>query len=204
VAAGLVLVAVLVGGGVALALTGNNRTTGNGPNTNQSTAGNNSGTQTPDNQTSGGPTGNASSAAPASQAAIPPDEQCTDAIKANPKWVCITSAVDDGTKLTIRYDANFGAGVTPTVNGGFHVHIYGGDGTTPPDRIEGTQAGGNAGVWYVEDKNPSVKLANSGDYKNIKGKPKVCARIANGSHALVQDTSGTYVTGNCWPIQRTG
>ncbi|NIR36566.1 MAG: hypothetical protein GWN73_11940 [Actinobacteria bacterium] len=37
----------------------------------------------------------------------------------------------------------------------------------------------------------------------LGGAPKVCARIADGNHALVEDTNGTFVTGNCWPIDRT-
>jgi hypothetical protein len=209
VAAGIVLLAVLVGGGVTLALTGNKTNTnsqGPGGGASQGT-GNGNNTQGTGNQASSGPSASGPSTAASSAAPVTPaDELCTAAIKANPRWVCLTGAVDDGTKITISYDAGW-AGGTPNVNGGFHLHIYGGDGTTPPDRIMGTQAGGGAGAWYVEDKNPSVKPASSGEYKSIIGvgtRPKVCARIANGSHQLVADNTGkgTYVTGNCIPITR--
>jgi hypothetical protein len=207
VAAGIVLLAVLVGGGVTLALTGNKsnpNNQGSGGGASQGTG--NGNTQGSGNQASTAPSSAAPSTAVSSAPAVPLDEQCTDVIKANPRWVCLTSAVDDGTKITISYDAGWNGG-TPNVNGGFHLHIYGGDGTTPQDRIMGTQAGGGAGAWYVEDKNPSVKPATSGEYKTIIGvgkRPKVCARIANGSHQLVPDNSGkgTYVTGNCIPITR--
>jgi hypothetical protein len=135
--------------------------------------------------------------------ALPADEQCTDQIKSNQRWVCLTKATFDGTKLTIEYIANF-AGASPNVNGGYHVHIYGGTGTSPPDDIMGTQSR-NPGRWYVEDKNPSIRTASSADYRQAIGnQPKVCGRIANGSHQLVPDNSGngTYHTGNCVPISR--
>ncbi len=136
-------------------------------------------------------------------APLPADEQCTDQIKANPRWVCLTKATFDGTKLTIEYVANF-AGATPNVNGGYHLHIYGGTGTTPPDHVMGTQDK-TPGRWYVEDKNPSVRSASNSDYvQAIGNQPKVCARIANGSHQLVPDNTGngTFTTGNCAPITR--
>jgi molecular chaperone DnaK len=135
---------------------------------------------------------------------VPPDEQCTDAIKANPRWVCLLSATFDGTKITIDYTAEW-AGSTPNVGGGFHLHIYGGTGTNPPDRVMGTHSK-TPGSWYVEDRKPSVRTATSNDYRNAIGnQPKVCARIANSQHQLIEDVSGshTYVTGNCIPITRS-
>ena len=133
------------------------------------------------------------------EAALPPDEQCTDAIQANEMWVCITSAAIQGGELVIHYNAEW-AGQVPTIQNGFHLHIYGGDGTTPPDHTMGTHAD-QRGDWVIKDTNPAVLTADEvsrviGDY------PKVCARIANGDHQLVPDTSGGYTTGNCWPIQR--
>lgn len=134
--------------------------------------------------------------------AVPADEQCTAQIKANTRWVCLTGATFDGLTLTIEYQADF-AGAEPNVRGGYHLHIYGGDGTNPPDRIEGVHAA-NPGKWYVEDQNPSVRKASSTDYTQAIGDaPKVCARIANSRHELVPDTDGTYKTGNCVPIRRT-
>ncbi len=133
--------------------------------------------------------------------ALPLDEQCTDAIKANTRWVCLTSATFDGTTLTIDYDAEF-AGSTPNVAGGFHLHIYGGDGTTPPAEVMGTQAE-NRGPWYVEDQNPSVVEVGSPQFQKIGDKPKVCARIANSKHALERDTNDGFATGNCVPITTT-
>jgi hypothetical protein len=63
---------------------------------------------------------------------------------------------------------------------------------------------GNGGHWYVEDQEPSVRLATSQDYKNAIGSKsvKVCGRIADSHHALVPDNSGkgTFKTGNCVPI----
>ena len=134
--------------------------------------------------------------------ALPADERCSAEIKANTRWVCLISAKFKGETLTIRYRANF-AGAEPNVDGGYHLHIYGGDGVNPPAEIEGRQAM-NPGKWYVEDQNPSVRTASSTNYRQAIGDaPKVCARIATSSHMLVQDKNGTYVTGNCVPIDRT-
>jgi molecular chaperone DnaK len=142
-----------------------------------------------------------SAATTAAGSGLPADEQCTDEIKANPRWVCLTSAKFQGETLTIRYKANF-AGAEPNVSGGYHLHIYGGDGTTPKAEFQGLQAM-TPGQWYVEDEKPSVRTASSKDYKRAIGdEPKVCARIAAAGHQLVQDKNGTYVTGNCVPINR--
>ncbi len=187
------LVALLAAGIVALAnRSGKQERTGSSTSTN--------GTRSPGAQpVSASPSGAGSIGA----APLPADEQCTDQIKANPRWVCLTKATFDGTKLTIEYVANF-AGATPNVNGGYHLHIYGGTGTTPPDHVMGTQDK-TPGRWYVEDKNPSVRSASNSDYvQAIGNQPKVCARIANGSHQLVPDNTGngTFTTGNCAPITR--
>jgi molecular chaperone DnaK len=179
---------VLVGGGVALALTLNN------------------GNVTPQGQSSSTPA--ASEAPPTTDPAapvIPPDEQCTDAIKANPRWVCLTKATMTANELRIEYE--FEDNGTPfDISGGFHLHIYGAneDGSEPAASRMGAQSN-NQGQWYVEDKQPSVHRKGSNQFDTIGDSPKVCARIAQGAHRLVQDTSGqgTYVTGNCVPITRT-
>jgi actin-like ATPase involved in cell morphogenesis len=156
----------------------------------------------------GGPTATGTITSPTATettgAAVPADEQCTDKIKSNTRWVCLTKATFDGQKITIEYEADFN-GQTPNVNGGFHLHIYGGDGTNPAEDTMGGQAGSNAGNWYVEDKNPSVRTANSQDFREAIGAnaKKVCARIADRRHNLVEDVDGGYHTGNCVPITRT-
>jgi actin-like ATPase involved in cell morphogenesis len=134
---------------------------------------------------------------------LPLDEQCTDTIKANVRWVCLTSATIEGDNLVIAYEASDG-GVPFAVNGGFHLHVYGGDGTAPDASVMGTQALPNQrGAWYVEDQNPSVRAVTSADFLNAIGlNTKVCARIADANHALVTDGSGGFATGNCVPITR--
>ena len=132
---------------------------------------------------------------------IPADEQCTDTIQANERWVCLTSATIADGEIVIEYNAEF-AGSTPNINGGFHLHIYGADatGTDPPDEVMGSHAA-NPGDWYIEDQNPSVRSVDSDVFQqNIGDAPKVCARIANGQHELVPDVDGTFTTGNCVPI----
>jgi hypothetical protein len=132
----------------------------------------------------------------------PADERCTDEIKANPRWVCLKSATFDGLVLTIEYSASF-ADASPNVSGGYHLHVYGGDGTDPVEDTMGRQAA-DPGHWYVEDANPSVRKASGRDYtKAIGDAPKVCARIANAGHRLVKAVDGGFHTGNCVPITRT-
>jgi actin-like ATPase involved in cell morphogenesis len=183
---------VVLGGGIAYAMSRGDNTGGN--------AGS-SPTPAAQNQPSNTPTQNA----PAGQQ-VPPDEQCTEEIKSNPRWVCLTKATLTKNRITIDYEA--GNNGTPfDVSGGFHLHIYGADetGTNPPDTIQGTQAR-NPGLWYVEDKNPSVRSVTSDNFKEAIGADaqKVCARIADSRHRLVPDSSGngTYKTGNCVPITR--
>lgn len=134
---------------------------------------------------------------------LPADEQCTEEIMANDRWVCITNAsIADG-QLVIEYDAEW-AGEVPNIDGGFHVHFYGADesGSNPPDSIMGSQAA-ERGNWYIEDQNPSVRALEGGVATAIGDNPKVCARVADGNHALVPDANGTFNTGNCWPIIRS-
>ncbi len=155
---------------------------------------------TPSTSTSVAASASAAPTPSASTPAVPADEQCTDAIKANTRWVCLTGATFDGATLTIDYEADF-AGSTPNTAGGFHLHIYGGDGVTPPAEVMGTQATDNRGSWYVEDQNPSIRKSSGNDYqKAIGDAPKVCARIADSKHQLVPDADGGFTTGNCVPI----
>ena len=134
-------------------------------------------------------------------AGIPAAQRCTDQIKANPRWVCLTSASFDGLNLTVRYESEF-AGSEPNGRTGYHLHVYGSDGSTRAESM-GQQAS-NPGHWYVSTDNPSVKRATSQAFGTVIGdSPQVCARIANAGHGLVPDLNGGYETGNCVPIVRT-
>jgi len=187
IAAGVALLIILAGGGTFLALT-----SGNGGNGGPGAAGN------------GSPSVGTTSPTSAAPAAVPADEQCTEAIKSNPRWVCLTKAIIDGDQVMIEYDFD-NAGVRFDISGGYHVHIYGADetGTNPADRVMGSHAS-QRGSWYVEDQQPSVHPAGSDQYDVVDGHPKVCARIARSGHQLVPDNSGngTYKTGNCVPLTR--
>ncbi|RZU53987.1 Hsp70 protein [Krasilnikovia cinnamomea] len=177
-AAGAVLVVLLGGGAAAWAYT--NRNAGDG-----------------DRKAADGGRTTAATAP-----AVPADEQCTDEIKSNPRWVCLTSAKVSGGKFTLEYDGDFD-GTPLAVKGGYHLHIWGSDGITPPDAIMGEQAGDQKGFWYVDDRKTSVLDTDDQRYtKAIGDAPKVCARIANSHHGLVEDDQGNYRTGNCVPIKR--
>lgn len=187
-AAGAALLVLLAGGGIALALT-------NG-------GGDTNAANTPSADPAG--TSGAPVATSAAAVVVPPDEQCTDAIKSNTRWVCLTKATIDGDKVTVEYQSSNG-GSAFNINGSYHVHIYGAneDGSDPADKVMGAQAA-RRGNWYIEDKQPSVHEAGSSQYQALDGHPKVCARIARGDHHLVPDGSGkgTFVTGNCVPLTK--
>lgn len=150
-------------------------------------------TTKPNESTSGGQTSE-------SKPQVPADEQCTDAIKSNDRWVCLTGARFDGDQLVIEYEADW-AGGTPSIQGGFHLHIWGGDGTSPRANVMGTHAGAERGKWVIKDQLPAV--LNAEQVADVIGdNPKACARIANSSHELVPDEGGKFRTGNCVPIER--
>jgi molecular chaperone DnaK len=148
-----------------------------------------------------GSTGAGTGTAADAQAALPPDERCTDTIQANPRWVCLTSAVFDGEALTLAYRSEYG-GSAPNTSDGYHLHLFGSDGTADAARM-GRQAG-DPGRWYETAANPSVKKAGTATFEAVIGDAvKVCARIADGKHRLVKDLAGGYATGNCLRIVRT-
>src|SRR5262249_37076572 len=104
---------------------------------------------------------------------VPPQQQCTDAIKANPRWVCLTKATISDSELRIEYTFS-DAGVPFNISNGFHVHIYGAnkDGSDPSADVMGAQVpSGQRGNWYLEDKQPSVHSAGTSDYDTVHGFP---------------------------------
>lgn len=133
---------------------------------------------------------------------LPPDEQCTAEIMSNPRWVCLTAAVVVNGQLTMDYVSDGGP---LNIDGGDHLHIYGGDGTIPADRVMGDQVPeAQRGKWYVEDRRPAVlDLTDQRYLIAIGDQPKVCARVATADHKLVKAKDGSYRTGNCIPVDRT-
>jgi molecular chaperone DnaK len=131
-----------------------------------------------------------------------PAAACTGAIKANPFWVCLTGAtLADGT-LTITYDATFGAAGAGPQNG-YHLNIYGGDGSSPPAGVEGLQSF-HPGHWLETDQNPAVLKTSSPKYQAaIGGAARVCARVATTEDVLVKDLYGEFGAGNCIPIKHS-
>lgn len=193
-----VLVVLLAGGGVTYALASGNDDTGDGRQVNQGAGDPAPGAGTDPDQGQQPEVEKTEETVPE----VPADEQCTDEIKSNWTWVCLTSARVAGGELTVEYDAEFG-GNQPSANGGWHLHIYGSDGTNPPDDIMGSHVPQNQqGFWYVEANQPSVVSTNDPAFINAVGdKPKVCARIANSAHELARHDNGSYTTGNCVKIR---
>ncbi|GAA1764456.1 Hsp70 family protein [Luedemannella helvata] len=205
-AAAAAVLVLLLGGGTAYVLANMKDTPGGGDGTSSTLA-----TTAPAIVTSAAapPTSQAvppTTAGPPSEtptATRPADEQCTDEIKANPRWVCITDVTFNGRQLVIRYDADWG-GSTPNKRGGYHVHFYNSDGTEPAADVMGTQAD-DRGSWYIEDQNPSRISTSDSEFKSLNNLklPKICARIAQANHNLVADDHTEHFrTGNCWPVRR--
>ena len=89
----------------------------------------------------------------------------------------------------------------PNIETGFHLHIYGGNGTSPDESTVGSQVVEHS-KYYFEDQEPSVRKTSDPDFAAIGDARKVCARIAHSGHGLAKAHDGTYHTGNCVPIQR--
>ncbi|WP_127504642.1 Hsp70 family protein [Actinoplanes solisilvae] len=183
VAAGIALVVVLVGGGVAYAQFGRD---------DDGQRANNVAATVPSAGQSASP-----------KPTAPADELCTEEIKSNERWACLKSAVVTDGKLTLAYDVDY-AGSKPNISTGYHVHFYGSDGTNPPDYTMGSHAPkAQRGKYYYDDHQPSVLSLKDDRYKSVIGNAKkVCIRIAVAGHGLVPDNKSTYKTGNCKPITR--
>ncbi len=182
-----VVVAAVLAGGAALAFLG----------------GDDAGSDTGAGQTTAVSATTATPTAGVTTSTLPPDEQCTDAIRANPRWVCLSAARVEGNDLVLEYTSSF-AGDTPNVNGGYHLHLFPSDGSVDAATM-GTQAAA-PGVWMVEDRGSPLRLDLSDPaVANVFPRPvgpKVCARIANATHALERDLQGGFATGNCVPVRR--
>jgi molecular chaperone DnaK len=134
-------------------------------------------------------------------AALPAEEECTDEIRSNERWICLTSASFDAAgNLVVQYDAEWGGGDNPNISTGFHMHLYGGDGAAPPAEIMGFQVP-DPGTWQIADGDPAIVPVDRVD-SVIGTAPKVCARISDNRHHLVRDRTGGYETGNCITIDR--
>jgi hypothetical protein len=164
----------------------------------------NPGGGTPQSQGSETPTVDGSTPPGETTPALPADEQCTDAIRANGQWVCITGVTLTANELTVAYDSNTQFSFD---NGHFHLHIYqaSADGSTPRDDQVSSDSP-DARPWHIADDNPAVLAAENGGYGNggaIRSDVvKVCARVADHNHILVPDSNGGFKTGNCWPVTR--
>ncbi len=121
------------------------------------------------------------------------DEWCGPTVKANDRFVCITSAIWNGSELEVLYDTE-NLGEPLNVNGSYHYHIFPSE--TPVANAgvaaEGAESqGGIAGNpgWEVHG-DPAGYV--SGFFGRVG---KICARMATPGHAIEALTSG-----NCWPV----
>ncbi len=190
------VIAVLAIGGVVYALSGDDEKSPPGDIVS-------SGTQEPGAGGTSEPSGGGTAPTqPTTPPPPPPDEDC-EPVRSQQMWVCLLDAYIENGELVIVYEAEF-AGNVKAVNGGYHLHLYGGDGTTPPAATMGTHHH-QPGRWQVEDRDSPLRypLDHRLVVEVIGDEPKVCARIADPTHALVPTSDGEYSTGNCIPIRRS-
>jgi hypothetical protein len=121
-------------------------------------------------------------------------------MKKSTRWVCLTKATLHDNTFTVWYEAEWN-GSRPDIRSGFHLHLYGSDGTSPDESTMGSQAVKHS-KYYFEDQQPSVRKTSDPDFEAVGVAAKVCARIADSGHGLAKAHDGSYHTGNCIPIQR--
>ena len=123
------------------------------------------------------------------------DEQCTENVRAQPNWACITSASFDGTTVTGTYYSSVDEGGPDfNINGGLHLHVY----ASTFDPVAVGAAGpfsDGTGDWQVWDT-PQIIEVSLGQLGVAEVPEKLCALIANQVHTIESPNSGT-----CWPIE---
>ena len=123
----------------------------------------------------------------------PLDEQCTDLIMSQPRWVCLTSASFDGNTITAQYVIE-NAGVPFDASNGFHMHVFGSS-VDPATAGQPGDASIGGGAWLIWDDVNGFQGAL--DQITVDGvlPEKLCVRIATINHTLESLESG-----NCIPI----
>ena len=117
---------------------------------------------------------------------VPADEQCTDAIKANPRWVCLTKATSAGTSCGSSTSSPTTAPRSTTAAASTCTSTA----PTRTARIRPTAS------WAPSPVLAAGELVHRGQatigarvgqlpVRRDRGHPKVCARIAQSRHRLV-------------------
>lgn len=123
------------------------------------------------------------------------DEQCTEIVRSQPNWACITSATWDGASITGTYYSSVDeAGPAFSINSGLHLHLYAS--TFDPTAV-GTPGpfSDGSGDWQVWDT-PQVIDVSLAQLGVSEVPEKLCTLIANQIHTIESLNSGT-----CWPIE---
>ena len=129
--------------------------------------------------------------------ATPLDEQCTETIMSQPRWVCLDAAVFDGTTVFASYIIEDG-GEPFDFNSTFHMHVFG----NSVDPITAGQPGAaseGGGTWVVWDNVDGFQGSVSEITLDGILPEKLCIRVANFDHTLESLDSG-----NCITIEVTG
>ncbi len=123
-----------------------------------------------------------------------PDEQCTETIRSQARWACMSSAFWDGQNLIASYIGSPQAGGEAWSLSSFHLHVFGSNIPPVGAGVPGPVSDGS-GSWKVWDLPDSFEgtLAEVGSPDGVP--EKLCTRIATAGHTLESLDSG-----NCWPI----
>lgn len=123
-----------------------------------------------------------------------PDEQCTETIRSQARWVCFSAAFWDGQNLVAQYRGSPEAGGDAWSLSSFHLHVFGNNVPPVGAGVAGPVSDGS-GSWKVWDL-PDTFEGTLEEVGSPNGVPeKLCARIATGGHTLESLDSG-----NCWPV----
>ena len=125
-----------------------------------------------------------------------PDEQCTEKVRIQPSWACVTLAEFDGTTVHATYLSSMDFdGPAFSINSGLHLHVFGSNVAPETAGTAGPFSDGT-GAWQVWDT-PKVIDVTLSEIGSGSGVPeKLCVRIANQIHTLE-----SLENGNCWPIE---
>ncbi len=123
-------------------------------------------------------------------AVLPEDERCTELIRSQPEWACLTGATLDANGVVrAEYETMVSTGQL-SVASGFHLHLFSGNIDPATAGTAGAASVGGGG-WQVWDQD-TIETAGANIYGGTVPE-KICVRIANSSHQLVSLDSGQCI-----------
>ncbi|MGI9644911.1 MAG: hypothetical protein ACR2O6_06335 [Ilumatobacteraceae bacterium] len=127
-----------------------------------------------------------------------PNQQCTEATRAQPNWACLFDATFDGTTIRAEYVGSPDFEGAPWSIDAVHLHFFDDDVPVAGAGAEGAISDGS-GTWTEWDDPRTFTATPAEIGSTTSGADTLCVRVADDAHTLVSLDSG-----NCWPIEATG